>query len=55
MCLDFNDPLQKHCLFQQSIAKTVNILEITCKEIGCNGYQTCEKQNKFYQLSVKLA
>ena len=31
LCLDFTDPLQSHCLFHQSPAKVVHILEITCK------------------------
>ena len=33
LCLYFLDPLQNQCIFQQSLAKIVYTLEITCKEI----------------------
>ena len=29
LCLDFIDPLAKHCLFHQSLTKVVHTLEIT--------------------------
>ena len=38
--LDFIGPLQNHCLFYQSLAKIVCILEFTCKEIAYIGYQS---------------
>ena len=53
---DFIDPPQNHYLFYQSPANIMHILEITSKEIVYIArYQSWEKQNKFYQLDVKLA
>ena len=48
--LDFIDPPQNHCLFHQSSAKIVHILEITYKEIIYIGYMSWGKNDKFCQL-----
>ena len=56
LCLDFMDPQQSLCLFNQSPANIMHILEITCKKIVyIAGYQSRKKQNKFYHLDGKLA
>ena len=39
LCLDFIDPPQNYCLFHQSPAKILYILENTCKEIVYVRYQ----------------
>ena len=51
-CFDFIKSLQNHCLFHQSPAKMVHILEISYKEIVYVGYQSWGKNN---QLGVNLA
>ena len=40
---NFVDPPQNHCLFHQSRANVVHILEITCKEITYIEYQSRKK------------
>ena len=43
LCFDFTDPPQNRCLFHQSPAKIVHILEIACKETVYIRYQSQRK------------
>ena len=53
LCLDFINPQQNHCLFYQSPANIMHILEITCKEIVYIGYQSWEGMY-IYLLGMKF-
>ena len=54
-CMDFIEPLQNHCLFRQSSAKIVHILEITCKESIYIEYQSWGKKDMCVSLGCEIS